>query len=482
MVDRVLTGDKALDEQIGGFPSKSLIVLAGEPGMGKTNFSAQFLHAGAAKGEPGVYVSFGESRETFHANMKDLGLDFEEFERRGKFKLLDFISMREGVEDILVVLLKELGELKARRLVIDSFTALSQSFKDALEQRIIMQTILSKVMREMGCTTLVIVEKKSGQPQFGTGLEEFAADGVLVLERDNESSLRRLRIPKMRNTMLRETNFLFTLYHGFHLIPRLRPYFLTAPPPKTKAGATTMPWRTVPDTKTHFSSGNENLDKVLGGGYRRGAYVILEIERDVPARAVRLFEFPLVWNFLSQGHGVIFMPGSNHGDGLRAITSKHIGVKTFDKLAKVIEDRRYGEKQIRPYTVITKGGDKNYEHDIGLLRKVPIQLMRTTGQNVLRLVNFAAYENLFSRNAERMFSELAHDIMQNRSFGNVTLAMARPGLSLTSRALNLVNWHLRLVERSGAVLLDGVKPRFGYHAVDVDESDGTVKMLLTPMV
>ena len=48
--------------------------------------------------------------------MNAMGLDFEKCERQGKFKLLDFITMREGSEDILITLLKELGDLKARRL------------------------------------------------------------------------------------------------------------------------------------------------------------------------------------------------------------------------------------------------------------------------------------------------------------------------------------------------------------------------------
>ena len=50
MVDeRALTGDEGLDEQIGGLPRNSLIVVAGEAGTGKTNFSAQFLIGGISQ-------------------------------------------------------------------------------------------------------------------------------------------------------------------------------------------------------------------------------------------------------------------------------------------------------------------------------------------------------------------------------------------------------------------------------------------------
>jgi len=45
MSDRVASGIDGLDELLGGgFPRGGLIILAGNPGVGKTIFSAQFLY------------------------------------------------------------------------------------------------------------------------------------------------------------------------------------------------------------------------------------------------------------------------------------------------------------------------------------------------------------------------------------------------------------------------------------------------------
>ena len=70
MEKNVLTDMGGLDLLVGGgFPFGSLILLAGNPGTGKTVFSAQFIYRGAADyGENGVYVSFAESREVFLRN------------------------------------------------------------------------------------------------------------------------------------------------------------------------------------------------------------------------------------------------------------------------------------------------------------------------------------------------------------------------------------------------------------------------------
>ena len=76
MTERVKSGVEGLDEVIeGGFPKGSLILLAGEPGVGKTVFSMQFLVKGVKLSEPGIYVSFAEAKNTLIENFsRHLGL------------------------------------------------------------------------------------------------------------------------------------------------------------------------------------------------------------------------------------------------------------------------------------------------------------------------------------------------------------------------------------------------------------------------
>jgi hypothetical protein len=77
--DRVATGIEGFDAQIEeGIPKGSLVLLAGDAGSCKTIFAAQYLYQGASKlGEPGIYVSLAEDRETFLKNMKRMGMDFD---------------------------------------------------------------------------------------------------------------------------------------------------------------------------------------------------------------------------------------------------------------------------------------------------------------------------------------------------------------------------------------------------------------------
>lgn len=202
--DRVSTGIRGLNELIeGGFPRGSLIILAGSPGSGKTIASAQYLYHGVSDpGENGAYVSFGERKEVFFKNMERFGLNFKQLESKGKFKFLDLMTAREeALSDILSVALKEVVSLKAQRLVIDSFSAMSLAFDRKIDARITLH-LLEKVMRVHGCTTLLVVEVPTGQSGLGLGFEEFVADGIILFETiETRSGIRkRAIVRKMRGT------------------------------------------------------------------------------------------------------------------------------------------------------------------------------------------------------------------------------------------------------------------------------------------
>lgn len=202
---RVPTGIKGLDDMIeGGFPRGSMILLAGSPGSGKTIASAQYLHHGASElGENGVYVSFVERESVFLRNMAKFGLNFEKLKNEGKFKFMDMITpgSQEFSMDTINFALREVQSMNARRLVIDSFTALASTFKKEVDARVILH-LLEKLMREMDCTSLLVVEVPTGRTDLGLGFEEFVVDGLILFEavREQLGLRKRAIISKMRGT------------------------------------------------------------------------------------------------------------------------------------------------------------------------------------------------------------------------------------------------------------------------------------------
>ncbi len=260
--DRVSTGIEGFDSLIEeGFPRGSLVLLAGDAGSGKTILASQYLYHGAELGEPGIYVSFAENRENFFNNMKRLGMDFEKYEREGKFRFLDLITVSDkGVQPILTSILADLNALEAKRLVIDSFSALAQAFKEAIDARIVLHTILGKMIRQAGCTTLMIVEKHRGEERLGMGTEEFVADGVVLLDLSTDKGFlkRRLQITKMRGTRISKEGVSYGIDdHGIKM------YSAGKIKPVEKAFT------------ERISTGIKGLDEMLGGGLLKGSATMI---------------------------------------------------------------------------------------------------------------------------------------------------------------------------------------------------------------
>src|ERR1700757_494407 len=58
------TGIEGLDDVLaGGWPRNHLFLVEGHPGTGKTTMALQFLLAGQAAGEKGLYVTLSESKD-----------------------------------------------------------------------------------------------------------------------------------------------------------------------------------------------------------------------------------------------------------------------------------------------------------------------------------------------------------------------------------------------------------------------------------
>ena len=78
-LSRISTGILGLDPLIeGGIPKGFNVLIAGNPGTGKTVLSAHFLYNGLQSNENGIYVSFSESRFQFLSNTTRFGMKFDE--------------------------------------------------------------------------------------------------------------------------------------------------------------------------------------------------------------------------------------------------------------------------------------------------------------------------------------------------------------------------------------------------------------------
>jgi len=472
---RVSTGVDALDKVIeGGFPQGSLILVAGNPGTGKTVFSARFLHRGVVDyGENGVYVNFSESRETFYKNMKSFGFDFEHLERDGKFHYLSMLAVREArVSSVLKLILEVINKAKAKRLVIDSFSVVAQAFEKPHDARILIRTVLDKIVRQVGCTTLMIVEVPYGEEKIGLGIEEFVADGVLYFRagRLEERLYRDLSIRKMRGTEVKEDEVGFTIKDGFKAFSS----FETRPIERREK------FKPLPDPPGKFSTSSEELDKLLGGGYPRGSTVLLEIGRNVSTQQYHLILSPTSWNFLAKRAGVIVFPSSGVDYNIvwKRAAESGLPEETLNRCLRVCVFRSSATKK-KPYIAEFEGKDMNEDFERYL--EVATELWKEIGKPLLHIVGIDRLMAHYGMDDAIKIINLSTTMI--RENGSLGVFLLKPRYPRASDILNaIVNIHLKMVREHGALLLYGLKPRTRLHFLEMDVSRGYPLPKLTPVV
>lgn len=472
--ERSPSGIPGLDEIVGGgFPRGSLIVLAGEPGTGKTTFSAQFIYRGAIDyGEKGIYVSFSEDKKSFLTNMSNLGFNFEELEKKGLFHFKECLTVREaGLPETLDSILRDVTTFEARRLVIDSFTALAQAFMETHEVRVLLHSLLSKFIKFRGCTSIIIVEKPYGKKELGLGVEEFIADYIFLLKvsQYRERSTRELEILKARGSPTFERHLFFTLKEGFRVFQPFKPKRIEKP----------CRFKPRPDTDLYFSTGSRDLDEMLGGGYPRGSMALIDVDPRVSAE-YHLIVTPTLWNFMAKGGGIIITPSPGVDPNLvrRRIEEGGFTEDEINKLLRVCI-RKYPGLEPKAYVHILEG--ESPEKDLLSCFRLENELAMLTAHPVLRVIGVDTLVDLYGY--KRVPSILRTLATRIGSAGSLGIAILKPGTPRLRKFVSSVaDVHLKITREHGVALVYGIKPRTMLHILEMDVSEGYPMPKLTPII
>lgn len=125
--ERITSGNAKLDEMLsGGLLARSLVLVTGPTGTGKSLLSTQFIAGGANAGERTLLQSFEESKSQITRNAHGWGIEVEKLEAKGLLKVLADAPESRSLEDHLLRINAAIEEFRPDRVAIDSLTALQR--------------------------------------------------------------------------------------------------------------------------------------------------------------------------------------------------------------------------------------------------------------------------------------------------------------------------------------------------------------------
>jgi circadian clock protein KaiC len=124
--ERIPTGIERLDTMLSGkgFFRGSSILLSGTAGTGKTSVAATFADAICRRGERCLYFSFEESPSQIMRNMGTIGLDLEQWVKKGRLQLRTVRPFSHGLETHLARKIQFITEFAPHVVIIDPISGL----------------------------------------------------------------------------------------------------------------------------------------------------------------------------------------------------------------------------------------------------------------------------------------------------------------------------------------------------------------------
>jgi circadian clock protein KaiC len=263
------TGVAGLDDILaGGLAHGRSFLLEGTPGTGKTTIAIQFLLAGAAAGERGLYVTLSETDPELRASAASHGwsLDgIEVFELLPPENLLD----EDQQQSLLYSSDLELGEttkkifeaferIKPDRVVLDSLSEIRLLAQSSLRYR--RQILSLKHYFAQRNATVLLLDDLTTEANDKT--VHSVAHGVIRLEElapEYGAERRRLRVVKYRGRRFRGGYHDFIIETGgVNVFPRL-----------------VAAEHRAAFTREILTSDSKELNLLLGGGVERGSSVLV---------------------------------------------------------------------------------------------------------------------------------------------------------------------------------------------------------------
>lgn len=505
-----------------------VLLVNGRPGTGKTLLTIMALDILKRDGTVLYVTTRVDDESAYEMYFADLALDRSNILdlSQDPFTLpLDVDVPFDKLDlDSLVTWIQQLGEASKRiTIAFDSWELVYAYLAARHENSPDIETVTNQVvsLARQEDIRLVLVSETAEAASL-----EYIVDGVVSLQvtEDNRGRpQRQLLMEKLRGVRIENRHQPITLAGGqFQVLTSIE---LSALLPDT-GGAQ---WNPRTNSKTKFSTGIRNFDRILSGGYNRGSMVHLELGTDLPRDAWGILTIPTIRNFLSNEMSVSVLPpreaspGLLHNDLTTVLPSDVFDEKCHifstyvdptqdkdesDTVEAVAENSQISDRSMdfngsEASTVETNDQDTrtdthNSENDGGISATNRIG-GRVTGSFQGSEFDYRTYITTADRIREKddgpllhvISMEMARSVLESHlnDFANyvslrndLAIIITKEGSDFRTRADPVADMHF-VVERSGkALVLYGENPLTPLQGIGIDRSQAIPEVVLTEMV
>jgi KaiC/GvpD/RAD55 family RecA-like ATPase len=440
----------------------NVLLIQGAPGTGKTTLALEISHALGESHK--VYASSRVSPVKLRVQFPWIDEVLDSMSgRSSKANWNDeFHDLRGSDADTVFSRIISLKHAKQRSvLVIDSWEGALRNA--TVEGRKMLE---SAVLAELDQTKVSVILVSETEKDDTLG---YLVDGVVTLEQNKMEGrrIRSLRVDKLRGFRVESQNFPFSLEKG-------RLTFLEEEYNNGTPSILRNPEK-VPHTTTHYSTGSRELDQLLGGGVRKGSFLLLDSESSVSPQSLRLLINIFRSNFVNQGGACFSVSTGTFSSESEAETLRpYISDESLDARIRMVEFNP--QLPSKTWRLKLRG---QLNSDVSDFYKA-WNALKEISTGMMLTLNFDKLVQVYGEElALPGFTEIGESL---RDEGAFSIGISSRPTKVRDEFLRQADYHIKVQSRDGHLMVYGVKPFTHVHGATFSFDKGYPSLNLVEVV
>ncbi|HVH15321.1 MAG TPA: gas vesicle protein GvpD P-loop domain-containing protein [Candidatus Angelobacter sp.] len=432
-----------------------VLLVQGPPGSGKTTFALEILNTLDETHK--IYASsrVAPARLRQHFPWIDEVIDTMSGRTARASWIDELHDLRRVEPDTIFNQVLRLKHSKQRAvLVVDSWEGAIRNTND--EGRKMLESAVLSELDESKVSVVIVVEDSRKAGDLG-----YLVDGIVTLDQ-SELDGRRVRtiaMNKLRGFSVPTKRGIFSLDKArFTILPNGLRQPRTNFPPK--------PLEPVPHPAGGFSLGSSDMDEMLGGSIPRGAFLLIDVDSSVSPLEIRTVLNMMRANFINQKGPCVIVPTAAYSsDTVAESLSKYVGWDAIDERVRILE---YNQSLApKKWRLVMKS---NLSDDVKTFALAWDELAKISPHRMLD-INVDKAVQVYGRDELSVpgLTELGANM---RDTEGLNIAIASTDSKLRDQWLSVVDYHLKIKNADGSLVIYGVKPFTPLYGVDLNFEKG----------